>query len=218
MHIFVDPVEHATQTNTGDPLKGDPPVTTSSPADDQEMHSGNSSRRVDLSLVWQMLIALQVPPRPAPLHLITMATATPPALIDSRLINDLRSLRARLFLFAVRSSRDAGPGFRSTTGHDWRYSTPSPVHDQLSPHNILSSVLWTRCVLNGPGRPSIVAPDDGHTSFLIGGFTVGLVSFVGSWVYLNWCCWGEVVQVVCFMDSVLVQGCTVLHKCRVEIV
>lgn len=200
MHIFVDPVEHATQTNTGDPRKADPQSPRHLPRMTRKCTP--ETHLVDLSLVWQMLIALQVPPRHAPLHLITMATATPPALIDSRLINDLRSLRARLFLFAVRSSRDAGPGFRSTTGHDWRYSTPSPVLDQLSPHNILSSVLWTRCVLSGPGRPSIVAPDDEHTSFLIGGFTVGLVSFVGSWVFLNWCCWGEVVQVVCLMDSV----------------
>lgn len=42
-----------------------------------------------------MLIALQVPPRSAPPHLITMATVTPPAaLIDSILlmISDLRAL------------------------------------------------------------------------------------------------------------------------------
>lgn len=43
MHIFVHPVERAIQTNTGDPHKAEPP--TSAPADDQEMHSGNSSRR-----------------------------------------------------------------------------------------------------------------------------------------------------------------------------
>lgn len=134
-----------------------------------------------------MLIALQVPPRPAPPHLITMATATPPALIDSRLINDLRSPRARLFLFAVRSVRHAMRALASGLQLAMIDDTPPPPHvlDQLSSHNILSSVLWSRCAPSGPGSPSIVAPDDGHTSFLIGGFTVGLVSFVASGGFLN---------------------------------
>lgn len=91
-----------------------------------------------------MLIALQVPPRPAPPHLITMETATPPALIDSRLINDLRSPRARLFLFAVRSVRHAMRALASGLQLAMIDDTPPPPHVLFSQYVVICSVVAVR--------------------------------------------------------------------------
>lgn len=157
------------------------------------------TRSIDLSSghIWQMLIALQVPPAPPLLFSSPWQRwrlPQPPTLIDSILLM-ISDLRGCFYLRFVRHAMRASASGPQMVMIDDPLLPSLWIHplDQLCSHNILSSVLsvawWVPCVLSDPSCSSIVALDYGSFTSWGDFCCISFFCCVGGLVYL--CCRSE---------------------------